>query len=339
MGDCACHAADLNLRWDGEGLAFAFLELTPACNNRCVGCSNIFAERRIAAPLNGELWCSLIDRLSPHVRWLKLTGGEPTLHPDFAQIVAHLNHRGIPFRLLTNGRWLDVDATLNLLLATPVLESLLISLHGPDARSHEAFTVVAGSFADAVETIRRAAAAGLLVASSTVITRHNWDRVEELVEFALSLGVDHLAFNRYIGAPLPSLEATPTQVQCALREIMALKAAGVPLRLGTPAPQCVLRTNGSPCLAGLAFVTVDPWGKVRPCNHSELVVGDLLEDSVAAVLDSPELQAWYSAVPALCAGCELWEVCGGGCRAECMLRAAPLQGHFVRARESVLLAL
>ena len=129
------------------------------------------------------------------------------------------------------------------------------------------------------------------------------------------------------------------QVQCALREIMALKDAGVPLRLGTPVSQCVLRTNGSPCLAGLAFVTVDPWGKVRPCNHSEFVVGNLLEDSVEALLDSPELRDWYSAVPAVCVGCELWEVCGGGCRAECMLRTAPLQDYFVRARESVPLAL
>jgi len=318
MGDCACHASDLHLKWDGVGLAFVFLELTPACNNRCAGCSNVFATQRVEPPLSGDDWIELIERIRPHVGWIKVTGGEPTLHPDFGKIVTFLGRRSIPFRLLTNGRWPAFNRTLALLAESPVLESLLISLHGPDERSHRAFTGVPGSFGDAVSAVSRAARAQLKAATSTVITRYNWNRVEELVRFALSNGAHHLAFNRYIGPPLPDLEATPEQNVCALQEVERLISQGAPVRFGTPVPQCLLPNSTTPCLAGRAFVTVDPWGTVRPCNHSPLVVGDLFRDTLPEILR--HLTGWWADVPDMCRECDLLEMCGTGCRAEMMLR-------------------
>ncbi|MBN1486171.1 MAG: radical SAM protein [Anaerolineae bacterium] len=320
MGDCACHTSNPELRWEGSRLAFVFLELTPACNNRCIGCSNVFATQRVSAPLTGDTWIDMIRRLRPYIRWLKLTGGEPTLHPDFEAIVAFLNQEGIPFRLLTNGRWIAPARILDLLVASPALESLLISLHGPDAGSHEAFSGVPGSFAEAVTTIREASDAGLLVATSTVITQYNWNSVTEMWRFAMSLGADHAVFNRYIGSPLPELEATGAETASAIQQVEALIAEGQNLRLGTPVPQCVVPNNTQQCLGGKAFVTVDPWGRVRPCNHAPVVVGDLLSQSAADVLSSSELAEWRAYFTPVCAHCAALLACGGGCRAEWMLR-------------------
>lgn len=326
MGDCACHASDLHLRWNGADLAFLFLELTPACNNRCPGCSNVFTTRRMEAPLSGDEWIELIERIRPYVRWLKLTGGEPTLHPDFERIVAFLNRRGIPFRLLTNGRWPSFERTLARLVESPMLESLLISLHGPDERSHEAFTGVPGSFGGAVSAILRAAEVQLKAATSTVITRYNWNHIDETVQFVLSRGAHHAAFNRYIGPSLPDLEATPEQNVHALAEVECLISQGAPVRFGTPVPQCLLPNSTTPCLAGNAFVTVDPWGKVRPCNHAPLVLGNLFQDSLEDILSC--LAGWCTDIPGTCSDCNLMQMCGAGCRAETMLRADALQGSL-----------
>jgi radical SAM protein with 4Fe4S-binding SPASM domain len=319
VGDCACHASDLDQRWNGVDLAFVFLELTPACNNRCIGCSNVFVSHRVEAPLSGSQWIEIVERVRPHVTWVKLTGGEPTLHPDFEMIVAYLSQGHIPFRLLTNGRWPDRKPTLSSLLRNPMLENLLISLHGPDEPSHERFTGVAGSFDDALSTIVQATESGLKVTTSTVITRYNWNRVEEMMQFALSKGVDHVAFNRYIGLPLPKLEASPEQNIHAFRQIERLISYGAPVRFGTPVPQCLVPNNTSPCLAGKAFITVDPWGRVRPCNHSPAVVGHLLEDSLEEILNSQLLGKWMVDIPSKCSNCEIKEVCGAGCRAETTL--------------------
>lgn len=322
MGDCACHADDLSLRWSGKGLAFAFMELTPACSNHCLGCSNVFATQRTAAPLSGQEWICIIQRMLPHIGWLKLTGGEPTLHPDFEAIVVFLAQRGVPFRLLTNGRWPSPERTVVFLQGNPILESLLISLHGRDAAAHETFSGVAGSFDEAVITIQRTAEAGLKVATSTVITRHNWNRVEEMVAFATSLGADHAVFNRYIGRPLPILEATPAQMAQAIQHIEALITAGEPVRWGTPVPLCASSRATSGCLAGEAFVTIDPWGNVRPCNHAPYLVGNILAQSFEEVWHSPKMEAWRAMIPVECAGCAMYESCHGGCRAEAMLRNA-----------------
>jgi len=330
MGDCACHADDMNLQWSGEGLAFAFLELTPACNNRCVGCCNVFATQRTPAPLSGEEWEGLIARLASHVTWLKVSGGEPTLHPELAEIVSFIHMLGLPFRLLTNGCWPEPERVLALLQPMAPTITLLVSLHGPDAASHEAFSGVPGSFAEAATNIHRAVEAGLTVSTSTVLTRYNWNRVEEMVVLARSLRADHTVFNRYIGRPLPVLEATPTQVARAVQRVEALIAAGEPVRWGTPVPICALRqaqdaasprvTSG--CLAGEAFATVDPWGNVRPCNHAPYVVGNLLTQSFEGVWHSPKMEAWRAIIPPECTGCAMYERCHGGCRAEAMLRRA-----------------
>ncbi|MBN1260137.1 MAG: radical SAM protein [Anaerolineae bacterium] len=335
MGDCACHTRDLNLRWEGNALAFAFLELTPACNNHCVGCSNVFSNTRLPPPLSGQQWRELIARLEPHVGWLKLTGGEPTLHPAFEELIDYLGRVQVSFRLLTNGRWENRPRTLRVLAANTALESLLISLHGPDAESHEAFTQTPGSFVDAVVTIQDAVRAGLVVALSTVLTAHNWQRVEEMVQYGLALGVDHLAFNRYIGPPLPDAEPTPEQLATALQDIERLWVAGYPVRFGTPAPQCLTPNHTLGCLAGRAFVTIDPWGKVRPCNHEPRIIGDLQATTLDEILQAPALEAWLHDIPADCGNCLERDTCGGGCRAERTLRGARLgyrrQPSLIRA--------
>lgn len=320
MGDCACHADVLNLQWSEDRLAFVFLELTPACNNRCVGCCNVFATSRAPAPLSAQEWKELIARLSAHVSWFKISGGEPTLHPDFTEIVSFIHALGFSFRLLTNGRWPEYERVLDVLRPMASAVALLVSLHGPDASSHEAFSGVPGSFSEAVANIRRATKVALQVSTSTVLTCHNWNRVEEMVSFARSLGADHVVFNRYIGRPLPALEATPSQVGQAVQHVEALIAAGKPVRWGTPVPACALSRDTGGCLAGEAFATVDPWGNLRPCNHAPYVVGSLLDRSFEEVWQSKEMEVWRAMIPQECAGCAMVERCHGGCRAEALLR-------------------
>ena len=102
-----------------------------------------------------------------------------------------------------------------------------------------------------------------------------------------------------------------------------LRAAGHPVKLGNCLPTCFLDTGQAGCLAGLAFFSVDPWGRVRPCNHAPVICGNLLESTVEEIWGSPELEAWRSSVPAGCATCPMLPTCRGGCRAQAMLLGLP----------------
>ena len=318
--DCACPVDGMPTPVLSWPLAY-YLELTPACNNRCPGCGNVYADERAALsrPLDGAGWRDLIARLSAHAQQFKLTGGEPTSHPAFAEIVGAVEERGIPFTLFTNGRWSRPAALLRLLKDTAACEGLLISLHGPDAAAHEAFSGVRGSFDETASNIRRAAGEGLDVATSLVINQHNWDRIAQTLDLALSLGAKHVVCNRLLGAPVRGLTPSPTQLRAAIAAIESLRRAGSAIRFGNCIPQCFAASSSRGCTAGSTFATVDPWGRMRPCNHTDLIAGDLIDQPVERVWHGEIMTHWRSLLPAGCKTCAAFASCHGGCRAQALL--------------------
>lgn len=217
MGDCACIVNPSQTAGLEDWLFF--LELTSACNNACIGCGNVFASNRSPTPLWAQEWRTVLDRIAPSTSWLKITGGEPTLHPEFEEIIEHVATLGIPFTLFTNARWEEPERLVRFLAGIPQLDGLLISLHGARAQSHEAFTCTPGSFDETVANIRLAVDAGLKVTTSTVLTRYSCPEVEAIVALGQELGADHAAFQRFIGAALPEIEPSKVELQRAVRAI------------------------------------------------------------------------------------------------------------------------
>jgi radical SAM protein with 4Fe4S-binding SPASM domain len=307
---------------------FVFLELTPLCNNRCHGCGNVFDRGNAAQPLASAQWREILGRLKYHVTQVRLTGGEPLLYPELAEVLDALCQVGIGFSLFTNGRWPDPSACIALLRSMAEFSGLLISLHGATAAVHEAFTGVPGSFEETVENVRRARAVGLPVATSTVINRHNYFQTREIVRLSRELGGHHAVFNRYLGPPLPDIEPTEEQLRLAAQEVDAERRLAFGRKLphikfGNCIPRCFCPTSSTGCLAGTAYCTIDPWGNVRPCNHAPLVCGNLLEQSMEEIWHGPAMTEWRSKIPSQCQLCEQLEACHGGCRAVALQRGIP----------------
>jgi radical SAM protein with 4Fe4S-binding SPASM domain len=319
------------------------LELTAVCNNRCPGCSNVYAEqRRGPPPLSAQQWRELLAPFVAEAVQIRLTGGEPTLHPQFFEILDEVTSHQARVTVFTNGRWAHREQFVERLQSTRHLSGLLVSLHGPTAMSHEAFSGVSGSFEETLANIRLAIHAGITVALSTVITRHSWDQLDAMVALGRELGARHVAVNRYIGGPLAAIEPTMVETQYALRRVQALIQQGEAVKYGVGVPQCFAPNDSEGCLAGVAYVSIDPWGNVRPCAHSPTVLGSLLKHSMRALWHSPEMEAWRAMMPADCIACAAYTVCHGGCRAVQELRAgrrdplhvAPLD-HFGRLAQAL----
>lgn len=135
------------------------------CDNRCVMCTNppSFALQDVAQyRLRGQiekLERYLKDRGpvyakdSGGVPYLSLTGGEPTLHPEFFQLLAYFRRRlpGVPITLLSNGRrFSDVKFAKRFAAAARPPFSVAVALHGPSAKVHDAVAGVRGAFAQTV---------------------------------------------------------------------------------------------------------------------------------------------------------------------------------------------
>ncbi len=296
------------------------LELTSVCNSHCPVCSNVFVRQRDVLSVDG--WQQVLEQLAPYAQTFKLTGGEATLHPEFPAIIEAVVETEVPFALFTNGRWRDPQAIIKLLQNSPSCSGLLISLHGSDAVSHEGFTHTPNSFAETCKNIQLASSARLNIHTSTVLTHHNWNRTSEIVELSQSLGANRAVFNRYLGSPMPEIEPEPWQIRAAVQDIERLMKRlnrgpnpSFTVRYGNCIPQCFTPSSSTGCWAGIAYCTVDPWGNVRPCNHSPTILGNLFKEPIETLWHGNAMNLWRAYLPDQCHTCTKFGICRGGCRA------------------------
>jgi len=294
--------------------------LTPACNHHCPGCGNVFVHQ--PAPLSAEQWSDILDKIRPFARTLKITGGEPTLHPEFGKILSQVDAWQIPYTIFSNADWVHTEDVMSTLSGLHHVGGLLISLHGSKPEIHETFTGVPGSFERTVQNIRRIIAAGIKVHVSTVLNAYNLEDLPDIVKLAHSLGVERVVFNRFLGRSDSPFQPETSKLRRVMWVIADLQqqfpshrpdAFGV--RYGNCIPQCFEPSTSSGCWAGVAYCTVDPWGRLRPCNHSPTMVGSLLETNLLDLWESPVMQSWRNLVPDFCESCGALEKCHGGCRA------------------------
>ncbi len=137
---------------ENRPVKFAWIELTSKCNQNCLHCfmgTDLNAYRH----LDTIKICSYIDVLhSQGISQLVLTGGEPTLHPDFEKILDHAAQYDMSISLLTNGTTEQLIEALPKLRAYGVKSKISI-LGWEDA--HDKMVGVKGAFRKLLNTIDR----------------------------------------------------------------------------------------------------------------------------------------------------------------------------------------
>ena len=132
--------------------------LWPQCNNRCLMCTNppgfyrqgdLYAKKKFLEKVKS----ASLKKRQPGV--LLLTGGEPTIHPDFLEILTETRAL-LPktqIKILTNGRTFFYENFARKILAMPNL-SLVFSLCGPRAEIHDAVVRSKGAFDQAIAGLK-----------------------------------------------------------------------------------------------------------------------------------------------------------------------------------------
>ncbi len=96
---------------------------------------------------------------------IKLTGGEPTLHPEFRELVSLIAEAGLGITMETNGTLIDDDLA-QFIRATPQFNFVSVSLDGADAETHDTMRSVPGSYQRAVDGMRGPGQGGLCAADN-----------------------------------------------------------------------------------------------------------------------------------------------------------------------------
>jgi MoaA/NifB/PqqE/SkfB family radical SAM enzyme len=169
------------------------VNLTYACNNHCTFCAVGTRTQVHGNPERQREWLALYRARG--VTLVDFDGGEPTLHPDLVALVRHAREIGYErVNVTTNGRMCFYETYARRLVRSGVT-SLLFSVHGPDARTHAQQVGVAEAFDQTVGGIRncvRLAPRGVELGMNVTVTKGNFERLPEIAELALSLGLPWL---------------------------------------------------------------------------------------------------------------------------------------------------
>ena len=125
---------------------------------------------------------------------VKLTGGEPLLHPRFRDIVTLINGEGLNITMETNGTLLD-RSMARFLKDTEHMSFISVSIDGADAETHEYMRCVTGSYEKAVTGIKNLVEQGFRPQLICTLHRGNVSQIEKVIESAASLGCGSVKFN------------------------------------------------------------------------------------------------------------------------------------------------
>ncbi|HEX8907123.1 MAG TPA: radical SAM protein, partial [Longimicrobiaceae bacterium] len=152
-----------------------------------------------------------------------MTGGEPTLHPQWERIIASLHQRGVPYRFVTNG-WHMRRLMPGLDRHPPLYVRL--SLSGADEAVHDAERG-RGSFRRVLLAVALLTSRRIPASLGLVVDRRDRHQLRQAADLAEALGCVSLHYS--LAQPVPGSAArdsdlAPREWYAARDEILALAA-------------------------------------------------------------------------------------------------------------------
>ncbi len=258
------------------------LEITLRCNLRCHHCYNFDRElpklqHDLRPELNPQEIYKIIDEISDAgCLNLTLTGGEALIHPHFFDFVRYARNKHMALTLKSNGVLLDQDKVKNLINAEVM--DMEISLYGASALTHDAFTRATGSFEKTLTGIKTAKWAGVKTAINYVLTRHNYQELEKMLEWSeawgITLNIDPHLTRRYDG--------TLTSLDNRLNREQLVEVYAGPLSATLPAADLDPQRSVQ-CGCALAHGAISSRGDVYPCIGAPIPAGNIREQPFAEI--------------------------------------------------------
>lgn len=165
-----------------------------ACNNNCAFC--VDADKRgLPEKSTAGLLKEVLRAKNKGAYILEIIGGEATMRPDFNRVAAAAKKLGIPqVTCATNGRVFADPAAAEKIVASGI-DALVFSVHGPDARTHDALTRAPGSFAQLKKGLKNLRALGFnRVSGNTTVVKQNMAALPELAGFYVKNGIRNVEY-------------------------------------------------------------------------------------------------------------------------------------------------
>ena len=293
------------------------MELTFRCNLRCQHC--YAAHGHDGLPGQVELSTAEVKRILDEVveqgcLWFLLTGGEPLMRKDFAELYLYAKRKGLLVTLFTNGTRLT--PRIADLLAEWQPFSVEITLYGYSQQTYERVTGIPGSHARCLQGIELLLERKIPLKLKTMLMTLNQHELGEMQKFADSLGVE-FRFDAMLNSGLQdnqkpkNLRLSPQQVvQFDLADEKRMREWSKYCNhyIGLPADERFIYQ----CGAGVSSFHIDPYGQLSICIISRSRSFDLRQGSFQEGWENYLYQVRCQAPEGeyACGRCELLALCG-----------------------------
>jgi len=313
-----------------------YFYLTEGCNLRCRHCwivpkYDAGNQRWPAIPF--DLFRDIVEQGKPlGLRGVKLTGGEPLIHPDIDVILDYIAAAKLRLTIETNGLELTPERAAKIRQAKAPFVS--ISLDGADAETHEWVRGVEGCFEAALRGLRNCVDAGLRPQVIMSVMRRNAGQLEALAHLAAENGAASVKFNIVMPAAR-GRDLHKTGETLSIQELVELglwiesflvKTSPLKVIHSHPfafKPLSAIYGNGDRGRCGIfGIIGVLGNGKYALCGIGEtvpeLLFGDAREKKLAGVWNNnPVLNALRQGLPrdlkGICGDCLMKNQCLGSC--------------------------
>jgi PqqA peptide cyclase len=302
-------------------------ELTYGCPLHCPYCSNPLELAAYRDELATQEWLRVLaEARDLGVLQLHLSGGEPLLRRDLAEIVRTASELGLYTNLITSALGLTPRRAGQ--LRTAGLDHVQISVQADEAALSDRLAGTP-SFERKLSAARLVKQLGWPLTLNVVLHRQNLDRVDRILDLAEELGADRveLANTQYYGWALHNRAGLlPSRAQVERAEVVVRAArerlAGR-MEIIYVLPDYYSRYP-KPCMGGWGRrqLTVVPNGDVLPCPTAHtlpLPRASVREHSLAWIWEESPLFRSFRGTDWMsdpCRSCPRREVDFGGCRCQ-----------------------
>jgi AdoMet-dependent heme synthase len=259
------------------GLRLAEIDVTNACQCRCVHC---YAADDEPQDTRDELTTVEIERIvdelaALHVTEVCFTGGEPLLRGELARLIAHARRHGMLPKINTNGILLSPERISALKRAG--LAWCAVSIDSSHPAKHDALRKFPGCYELAVGGLRELVRQGVPAAITTYARKeavHDGD-LARVVFLGHELGLD--AVRILFPVPLGRLRYDASALLTREERDQVRELVKDPI-VTMESPR-----EGTTCLAAVSKFSIHANGDVTPCVFVDLPLGNVRRQSVAEV--------------------------------------------------------
>lgn len=300
------------------GLLSMELELSRACNLRCIYCYAASGAPAANELSLAEIFSAVDQAIALGARKIIiLGGGEPTLYKDLFKVIDYILAQKVKVDVFTNGMLVDREKA-EALYARGV--SVVIKMNSRVPEVQDLLAGHGGAFGAIQKGLKALRDAGYpdenhTLGIETIICRQNYDELPALWTWARERGIiPYIEMMTLQGRATenPDLEVSIDMVKSLFEELAVIDRDKFDSHW-TPHPPLA----ASQCARHEYSCTVTSNGDVQPCPGVSVAAGNIREQSLAEILNKSkpiqELRNIRKIIKGRCGECQFGEYCYG-CR-------------------------